>query len=99
VAFGGLSPFGKEDTNTELAKLKRGGSIAVMPPLDTMVATRYLHRIVDLLENGDQGEFPCLSSFSCMLGAFEIQVAHLHLMTWLLWILDLEIATEFTFVC
>ena len=58
AAFGGLAPFGKENVNTELGKLKRGGSIAVMPPLDTMVASLYLRRIVDLLESGDQERVP-----------------------------------------
>lgn len=58
ASFGGLSPFGTEDAAAELAKLKRGGAVAIMPPLDAMVARQYLCRIVDLLEMGDQERVP-----------------------------------------
>mmetsp|Transcript_5278 Transcript_5278/g.8666 ORF Transcript_5278/g.8666 Transcript_5278/m.8666 type:complete len:1516 (-) Transcript_5278:122-4669(-) len=58
AAFGGFTPFGKEDVAVDLSMLKRGGSIAVMPPLDNMVASIYMRRVVDLLESGDNERIP-----------------------------------------
>lgn len=58
AALGGFSPFGKNDVGDELEKLKRGGSVAVMAPLDNMVASLYLRRIVDLLDAGEKDHVP-----------------------------------------
>jgi ankyrin repeat protein len=57
-ALGGFPPFGKSDKISELSMLKRGGSVAVMPPLDSTVASLYLRRIVDLLDSADKEGIP-----------------------------------------
>jgi ankyrin repeat protein len=56
--FRGNQPFGKEDISIELSNLKNFGIISVFPPLDPLVATRYIRRIVDLLEFGDKELVP-----------------------------------------
>lgn len=48
--FGGLKPFG---TNEDLLR-QHGGSVSVLAPPDNMLASRYLNRMVDLLESCDQ---------------------------------------------
>mmetsp|Transcript_18560 Transcript_18560/g.42869 ORF Transcript_18560/g.42869 Transcript_18560/m.42869 type:complete len:1721 (-) Transcript_18560:138-5300(-) len=48
--FGGLKPFG---TNEDLL-YQHGGSISVLAPPDNMLASRYLNRMVDILESCDQ---------------------------------------------
>jgi ankyrin repeat protein len=58
AAFGGFMPFGKEDVAVDLSMLKRGGSMAVLPPLDNMVASIYMRRVVNLLERGDNERIP-----------------------------------------
>ena len=47
--FGGLAPFGKEGSGEELLS-RHGGSVAVLLPFDSMVASRYVHRMLDLLD-------------------------------------------------
>eukprot|EP00548_Thalassiothrix_antarctica_P005236 CAMPEP_0194143106 /NCGR_PEP_ID=MMETSP0152-20130528/12300_1 /TAXON_ID=1049557 /ORGANISM="Thalassiothrix antarctica, Strain L6-D1" /LENGTH=1478 /DNA_ID=CAMNT_0038842361 /DNA_START=120 /DNA_END=4556 /DNA_ORIENTATION=+ len=62
AAFGGFAPFGRNDVFHDIRKLKRGsrkgGSTAVLPPLDNTVASLYIRRIVDLLESGDKELIP-----------------------------------------
>jgi len=48
--FGGLKPFG---TNEDLL-CQHGGSVSVLAPPDNMLASRYLNRMVDILESCDQ---------------------------------------------
>ena len=55
--FGGLNPFGKEDGVEDFLS-RYGGSVSLMVPLDNLVASRYLHRIVDLLESCDGDRIP-----------------------------------------
>mmetsp|Transcript_23283 Transcript_23283/g.64584 ORF Transcript_23283/g.64584 Transcript_23283/m.64584 type:complete len:1709 (-) Transcript_23283:1446-6572(-) len=52
--FGGLKPFG---TNED-PLCQKGGSVSVLAPPDNMLATRYLHRMVDILESCDQANLP-----------------------------------------
>lgn len=58
ASFGGFAPFGKERLALELSKMKRGVSVAGMPPLDNMLASLYIRRIVDLLDTGDKERIP-----------------------------------------
>jgi len=48
--FGGLKPFG---TNEDLL-CQHGGSVSVLAPPDSMLASRYLNRMVDILESCDK---------------------------------------------
>lgn len=48
--FGGLKPFG---TNEDLL-CQHGGSVSVLAPPDNMLASRYLNRMVDILESCEQ---------------------------------------------
>lgn len=48
--FGGLKPFG---TNEDLL-CQHGGSVSVLAPPDNMLASRYLNRMVDILESCSQ---------------------------------------------
>jgi ankyrin repeat protein len=64
--FGGLQPFSKEDGGEDLLS-RHGGSVSVVPPLDNMVASRYVHRMLDLLETADKDRVPV--SFAVFLRA------------------------------
>ena len=55
--FGGLKPFGKED-GVEDFLARHGGSVSLLAPLDNLVASRYLHRILDLLDSSDGDRIP-----------------------------------------
>jgi len=48
--FGGLNPFGM---NEDLL-CQHGGSVSVLTPPDSMLASRYLNRMVDILESCEQ---------------------------------------------
>ena len=48
--FGGFKPFG---TNDDLLS-QQGGSVSVLAPPDSMLASRYLNRMVDILNSCDQ---------------------------------------------
>lgn len=50
--FGGLKPFGSGEMNEEILS-RRGGAVAVMPPLDSMVTSLYVRRMVDLMFSND----------------------------------------------
>ncbi|CAJ1953465.1 unnamed protein product [Cylindrotheca closterium] len=50
--FGGLKPFGSGDINDDILS-RRGGSVSVMPPLDSMVTSLYLRRMIDLMVAND----------------------------------------------
>jgi hypothetical protein len=47
--------------------LRRGGSIAVLPPFDNLVASLYVRRMIDVIETGDQDNVPI--SFVAVLPA------------------------------
>jgi len=51
--FGGLQPFGKEDGGGEVALVEHGGSVVVMPPLESSTAALYMRNILDALELAD----------------------------------------------
>lgn len=55
--FGGLEPFGACDINDDLL-CKHGGSISVLAPPDNMLASRYLNRMVDILDSCEQTNLP-----------------------------------------
>ena len=68
AAFGGLPPFAKEGGGGgEITLLRRGGSIAVLPPFDNLVASLYVRRMIDVIEIGDQDNVPI--SFVAVLPA------------------------------
>ncbi|CAB9526806.1 ankyrin 3, node of Ranvier (ankyrin G) [Seminavis robusta] len=49
--FGGVMPFGKDEGSSEELLLRHGGSVSVLLPFDNMVASRYMHRLIDILED------------------------------------------------
>ena len=53
-AFGGRAPFGSEESNDEILA-RNGGSVVVTVPLDNMVASMYIHRVLDLLDLTESG--------------------------------------------
>ena len=63
--FGGLQPFSKDGGRGEDLLLRHGGSVALLLPLDNMMASRYVHRMLDLLESADANRTPL--SFSVFL--------------------------------
>jgi ankyrin repeat protein len=68
AAFGGLPPFAKEGgEGGEIMLLRRGGTIAVLPPFDNLVASLYVRRMIDVIETGDQDDVPI--SFVAVLPA------------------------------
>ena len=52
--FGGLKPFGTE--NSLLSQ--QGGSVSVLAPPDSMLASRYLNCMLDILQSCDQANLP-----------------------------------------
>jgi hypothetical protein len=64
--FGGLKPFSKEDGGEDLLA-RHGGSVSLVPPLDNMIASRYVHRMLDLLESAEKHRVPI--SFAVFLRA------------------------------
>lgn len=56
--FGGDPPFGKCELSLNDSLVREGGSISVLPPLDNMVASMYIRRIVDSLESADRQGVP-----------------------------------------
>ena len=65
--FGGQKPFGKEEKGSEEVLVRHGGSIAAVLPVDTMVASQYVQRIVDILDHASLLGFPV--SFAVVLNA------------------------------
>jgi ankyrin repeat protein len=63
--FGGLQPFSKDGGRGEDLLLRHGGSVALLLPLDSMMASRYVHHMLDLLESADANRTPL--SFSVFL--------------------------------
>eukprot|EP00550_Attheya_septentrionalis_P007214 CAMPEP_0198287434 /NCGR_PEP_ID=MMETSP1449-20131203/6249_1 /TAXON_ID=420275 /ORGANISM="Attheya septentrionalis, Strain CCMP2084" /LENGTH=1615 /DNA_ID=CAMNT_0043985387 /DNA_START=94 /DNA_END=4941 /DNA_ORIENTATION=- len=57
-AFGGLRPFGSDDGVAEAAILKHGGSVSVLPPLESTTASLYVRKILDLLEKSQTNRVP-----------------------------------------
>jgi hypothetical protein len=49
--FGGFMPFGNADGNEQFL-FKRGGSVLVLTPPDSTLASRYLSRVLDILRAG-----------------------------------------------
>lgn len=62
-AYGGLPPFGKEESGGDTIILQRGASISVMAPPDNMVASLYVRNLVDVMDKADRGGLP----ISCVL--------------------------------
>lgn len=55
--FGGFKPFGTYDRNDDIL-MRDGGSVSVLVPPDSMLASGYVRRIIDLLEYGEQARVP-----------------------------------------
>lgn len=55
--FGGLAPFSKDDGSEDML-VRHGGSVVTTIPLDNMVASRYLQRMLDLLDLAENGRVP-----------------------------------------
>ena len=58
ASFGGLQPFGKENGGGEGAIIEHGGSVVVMPPLESSTAALYMRNILDSLERADGNRIP-----------------------------------------
>ncbi len=56
-AFGGLAPFSKDESSDEIL-VRHGGSVVATIPLDNMVASRYMHRIIDILDLAENSRIP-----------------------------------------
>ena len=56
--FGGQSPFGKLEHGSENVLAQHGSSLSVLPPLDNMIACRYIQRMLSILENADRTNAP-----------------------------------------
>lgn len=65
--FGGHGAFGRGDITSDMQALIRGASVVVVSPLDNMVASLYIRRMVDLLETAEKEHIPL--SFIVMLQA------------------------------
>jgi hypothetical protein len=66
--FGGFTPFGAEDNHVENILNNNGGSMVLLPPPDSMTASLYLRKILDVLEVTENHGIP--SSFSIFLPAY-----------------------------
>jgi hypothetical protein len=55
--FGGFKPFGTYDRTDDIL-MRDGGSVSVLVPPDSMLASGYIRRIIDLLEYGEQARVP-----------------------------------------
>jgi len=64
--FGGCQPFAKEGGGGEVTLLENGGSVIMMPPLESSTAARYIQTMLDLLERADG---VCALSFVVVLPA------------------------------
>lgn len=51
--FGGQTPFGKDERGGEEVLARHGGSIAVLLPFDNMIASRYMQRMLDILDGAN----------------------------------------------
>jgi len=67
--FGGLAPFSKENGGEDLL-IRHGGSVSVVPPLDNMVASRYVHRMVDILDQTERDRIPVSFAVFCRAECF-----------------------------
>jgi ankyrin repeat protein len=56
-AFGGLAPFSSEERSEEILS-RHGGSVVVTVPLDSMIASMYLNRVLSLLDRAESGMVP-----------------------------------------
>lgn len=54
AAFGGIAPFSSNEGSDEVL-LRHGGAVVITVPLDNMVASRYIHRMIDLLDLAENG--------------------------------------------
>jgi len=66
--FGGKRPFTKDDSSM---LLQSGGSCSVMLPFETMVASKYASRILDLIEEANARQVPL--SFSLFVPCMSLQ--------------------------
>jgi len=55
--FGGLEPFGSSEIKDDLL-CKHGGSVSVLVPPDNMLASKYLNRIIYILDSCEQANLP-----------------------------------------
>lgn len=51
--FGGLKPFSHGEVGDDILA-RHGGSISIMPPLDSMVSSKYVRRMLDLMVTCDK---------------------------------------------
>ena len=56
--FRGLLPFGKEGGGGEFYLLENGGSVAMLPPLESATAELYVRTVLDVLERSESSNIP-----------------------------------------
>eukprot|EP00538_Stauroneis_constricta_P006116 CAMPEP_0119564048 /NCGR_PEP_ID=MMETSP1352-20130426/25594_1 /TAXON_ID=265584 /ORGANISM="Stauroneis constricta, Strain CCMP1120" /LENGTH=1722 /DNA_ID=CAMNT_0007612753 /DNA_START=249 /DNA_END=5417 /DNA_ORIENTATION=- len=56
--FGASKPFATDDGGNDDALVRGGGSILVMPPMDNMVASQYMNRMVTSLQAANNDRVP-----------------------------------------
>ena len=67
--FGGLAPFSKESGGEDLL-IRHGGSVSAVLPMDNMVASRYVHRMVDILDQTTREHVPVSFAVFCRAECF-----------------------------
>lgn len=58
MPFRGLPPFGKEIGGGHIFLCEQGGSVAMLPPLESATAEAYVRTALDLLENTESSSVP-----------------------------------------
>lgn len=58
ACFGALPPFGNEEGVGESTLMKNGGSVAVLPPLDSKISSMYMRQILNILEHSEGKGIP-----------------------------------------
>lgn len=68
--FGGQKPFGKDELGSEEVLTRHGGSLSACLPIDTMIASQVIRRMVDILEkatsNGAAVSFAVVVNAECL---------------------------------
>jgi len=56
--FGGYEPFGKAGGECEVVLMRKGGSVVVLPPLDSITTTLYVKRMLCMLQETEGKGIP-----------------------------------------
>jgi ankyrin repeat protein len=83
--FGGQKPFGKDDKGGEEVLARYGSSVSVLLPFDNMVASRYMKRMLDIIDLANASRVPVsftvfVHSDSFQDGVVDVNQTHLTLL-------------------